>query len=275
MSDRADVEIERGGARVLQFACLHDNYGFLLRCAATGVTACIDAPDADEIARRVDAWGGGGEGDAGKGRLDLILNTHWHPDHTGGNEALAARYGALVVGPADEGDRIPGRGRAVAHGDEVEIGDLRARVLATPGHTRGHIVFHLPGPALAFVGDTVFSLGCGRLFEGSADEMWTSLKRLRDLPGETTLFCAHEYTQANAGFALSVEPDNQGLRARADEVAALRDRGQPSVPMRLSDEVRLNPFLRADDPVLAAAVGMVGAAPPAVFAEIRGRKDRF
>ena len=266
MSDRADVIIERGGARVLQFACLHDNYGFLLRCTATGATACIDTPESDEIARRVEDWGG---------RLDLILNTHWHPDHTGGNEALAHRYGARVIGPADEGDRIPGRTRAVRGGDTVAVGALSARVIATPGHTKGHIAYHLPGPALAFVGDTVFSLGCGRLFEGTPEQMWASIERLRALPGDTTLLCAHEYTQANAAFALSVEPDHAGLRARSDAVDRLRAAGQPSVPVRLGDEISLNPFLRADDPALAAAVGMDGAEPAAVFGAVRARKDRF
>ena len=270
---RADVTIERGGARVLQFACLHDNYGFLLRCEATGTTACIDTPDAEEIARRVEAWGEG----RGGGRLDLILNTHWHPDHTGGNEVLAARYGATIIGPEAEGDRIPGRERAVSDGDEVAVGALRASVIGTPGHTKGHIAYHFgaTGLDLAFVGDTVFSLGCGRLFEGSPAQMWSSLARLRALPPETTLLCAHEYTAANAAFALSVEPDHEGLRARAEEVARLRADGRPSVPVRLSDETALNPFLRADDPALAAALGLAGAAPEAVFGEVRARKDRF
>ena len=269
MSDepgRADVEIEAGGARVLQFACLHDNYGFLLRCEASGVTACIDTPDADEIGRRVEAWGG---------RLDLVLNTHWHPDHTGGNEALAREYGAAVIGPAAEGDRIPGRDRAVRDGDRVEVGALAARVIGTPGHTKGHIAYHFEDPRLAFVGDTVFSLGCGRLFEGTPEEMWASLARLRGLPGDTLLLCAHEYTQGNAAFALSIEPAHAGLRARSDEVDALRAEGRPSVPVRLSDEAALNPFLRADDPALADAVGLAAAAPSAVFGEIRARKGRF
>ena len=266
MTDRADVTVERAGARVLQFACLHDNYGFLLRCEETGTVACVDTPDADEIARRVEAWGG---------RLDLILNTHWHPDHTGGNEALAARYGASIIGPADEGDRIPGRGRAVRDDDTVRIGALSARVVGTPGHTKGHIAFFLAAQSLAFVGDTVFSLGCGRLFEGTPEQMWSSLDRLRRLPGDTVLFCAHEYTQANADFALSVEPDHEGLLARAREVSALRAKGQPTVPMRLRDELPVNPFLRADDPALAAAVGLTDRPPAAVFAEVRARKDRF
>ena len=263
---RADVTIAAEGARVLQFACLHDNYGFLLRCEATGAVACIDTPDAGEIGRRVEAWGG---------RLDLILNTHWHPDHTGGNEALAGRTAAQIVGPAGEGDRIPGRTRAVADGDTVRIGALEAQVIGTPGHTKGHVAYHLPDQRLAFVGDTLFSLGCGRLFEGTPEEMWSSLTRLRALPEETTLLCAHEYTSANAAFALSLEPANEGLQARSREVASLRARGLPSVPMRLADEAALNPFLRADDPALAAAVGMAGATPSAVFGEVRTRKDRF
>ena len=263
---RADVTRERDGLQVLQFACLEDNYGFLLRCEASGAVAVVDTPDAEEISARVEAAGG---------RLDLILNTHWHPDHTGGNESLAARYGAKVVGPEGEKARIPGLGRAVSDGDTVALGERTLRVIGTPGHTAGHIAYHDEAAGMAFVCDTLFSLGCGRLFEGAPQQMWDSLSRLRALPPDTLIWCAHEYTAANAAFARSVDPVNEALAAREAEVMRLREAGQPSVPVRLGDELPVNPFLRADDPALAALVGFDASDPAGVFGEVRARKDRF
>jgi len=258
--------MRHGSLIVYQFPCLRDNYGFLLRDEETGMVAAVDTPDGEEVARQIDAKGWG---------LDLILNTHWHADHTGGNEMLKARYGARILGPDAEGQRIPGRDQALHGGDEVTIGKQRARVIETPGHTAGHIAFVFDEAGAAFVGDTLFSLGCGRLFEGEPAQMWQSLKALRDLPPDTTIYCAHEYTAANARFAVSIDPDNAALQARKAEVDRLRAEDRPTVPVRLADELRTNPFLRADDPALAARLGLEDAAPWEVFGEIRRRKDDF
>lgn len=255
-----------GALTVYQFPCLQDNYGLALREGASGKVAVIDTPDADAISAALDAQGWG---------LDLILNTHWHFDHTGGNETLKAKYGAKIIGPAGEGDRIPGRDRAVKEGDRVELGGATARVIETPGHTMGHICYLFEDEGAGFVGDTLFSMGCGRLFEGTAAQMWTSLSKIISLPPDMTLYCAHEYTAANGRFAASLGEENEALAARLAEVAALREKGEPTVPMTLAAELETNPFLRADDPSLQAAIGMTGADPVEVFAEIRHRKDKF
>lgn len=249
-----------------QFPCLSDNYGFLIRDQATGTVAAIDTPDAEEYSRQLQArdWG-----------LDLILNTHWHPDHAGGNAALKQRYGCTVIGPDAEADRIPGIDRRLTDGDTVDVGASTAQVLHTPGHTLGHIVYHFADQQVAFVGDTLFAMGCGRLFEGTPEQMWESLSRLRDWPDQTVLYCAHEYTQANAAFALSVDGDNAALVRRAAEVDRLRAAGEPTVPTRMAIERATNPFLRADDPALQAAVDQTGAPLHAVFGEVRRRKDAF
>ncbi|MEM9233099.1 MAG: hydroxyacylglutathione hydrolase [Pseudomonadota bacterium] len=250
---------------MIQFPCLQDNYGFLIREGGSGIVAAVDTPDAEAISQALEKQGW---------KLDLILNTHWHWDHTGGNEVLKARYGARIIGPAAEGDRIPGRDRAVEDGDLVELGDVTARVLATPGHTVGHICYLFDDLNLGFVGDTLFSLGCGRLFEGTPEQMWSSLSSLRDLPADTTLYCAHEYTEANARFTESLGEANAALSARIAEIKDLRAKGAPTVPMTLGTEQATNPFLRADHPALQAAIG-ASDDPAAVFAEIRKRKDSF
>lgn len=249
-----------------QFPCLSDNYGFLVRDRATGITATVDTPDADAISRAVDGFGG---------RLDFILNTHHHPDHVGGNLALKERWGCTIIGPAGEAARIPGIDRPVGEGARVLLGQSAATVMETPGHTLGHIVFHFADARVAFVGDTLFALGCGRLFEGTPAQMWGSLKKLRALPDDTTLYCAHEYTLANARFARAQEPDHATLKARAEAADMARRAGQPTVPMMLRDEKAANPFLRADDPALAAALGLEGRDAVTVFTETRARKDRF
>ena len=255
-----------GPLTVVQFPCLKDNYGFLLREEGSGKTACVDTPDADAIAAELDRQGWG---------LDLILNTHWHFDHTGGNEALKSRFGAQIIGPSGEGDRIPGRDRAVSDGDEVALGDVIFRVIDTPGHTMGHICYLFDEGHVGFVGDTLFSMGCGRLFEGSAEQMWASLSKLKALPADMTLYCAHEYTAANAAFAGSLGEENAALAARIGEVKSLREKGEPTVPMTLATELATNPFLRADAPSMQTAIGMGEADPAEVFAEIRRRKDSF
>ncbi|KSB89377.1 hydroxyacylglutathione hydrolase [Caulobacter vibrioides] len=240
-----------------QFPCLSDNYGFLVRDAATGTTACIDTPEADAILLQLEKLGWG---------LDFILNTHWHPDHAGGNEAIKAATGAVIVGP-QEVTRIAPLDRVVAGGDVVELGQTRLSVIDSGGHTLGHVAYHDAEGGVAFVGDTLFALGCGRMFEGDPEQMWASLSRLADLPDDTTVYCAHEYTASNARFALSVDSD-PALKARTDQVFAARERGEATVPTTIGLEKATNPFLRA--PTLRP-----GLSPARAFAEIRAAKDSF
>lgn len=255
---------------VHQFACLADNYGYLVHVAgqdgADGVTAAIDTPDPQAIDQALEETGW---------RLTHILNTHHHQDHAGGNLAVKRRHHCTIIGPRAEEARIPGIDRAVGEGDSVDLGGHRARVLDVGGHTSGHIAYWFAEDGLAFVGDTLFSLGCGRLFEGTADQMWHSLAKLMALPDDTIVYCAHEYTQANARFALTVEPGNADLRKRAAEVDRLRAAGQPTVPSTIGLEKRTNPFLRAESPEIQKVLGLDGADPVTVFAETRRRKDRF
>ncbi len=243
---------------VRQFPCLSDNYGFLVRDDATGKVACIDTPDAEAILAELARAGWG---------LDLILNTHWHPDHAGGNEALKAATGCTVVGPA-EVSRIAPPDRVVEHGDHVMLGETRFDVIDTGGHTLGHVTFFDGADHIAFVGDTLFALGCGRLFEGDAEQMWASLQRIADLPDDTTVYCAHEYTASNARFALSVD-DSAPLKARADDIFAARQRGEPTVPTTIALEKATNPFLRA--PQLRPDI----ADPAQAFGAVRAAKDAF
>ena len=243
---------------VHQFPCLSDNYGFLIRDEASGQVATIDTPDAQAILAELDTLGWS---------LDLILNTHWHPDHAGGNEALKAATGAIIAGPS-EVTRIAPLDRVVRDGDVVMLGETRFDVIDSGGHTLGHVAYHDAADALAFVGDTLFALGCGRLFEGTAEQMWDSLSRLTALPDATTIYCAHEYTASNARFALSVD-DDPALKARADGVFAARERGEATVPTTLAVEKATNPVLRA--PLLRPDA----ASPAQAFAEIRAAKDSF
>jgi len=229
---------------------LSDNYAWLLRDEATGSRAVVDPADADAVIRVVEADGG---------RLDLILLTHHHADHVAGTDAVRARFGARVVGAAADAGRLPRLDQAVREGDEVSLGESRARVLDTPGHTRGEVSYAFPGVLLS--GDVLFSLGCGRLLEGNASEMFASLRKLAALPAGTLVCCGHEYTASNARFALHVDPGNAALRARAEQVGRLRAEGKPTVPSRLGDELAENPFLRAPD--------------AARFAALRQQKDDF
>ena len=247
---------------VHQFACLSDNYGFLIRDDATGKTACIDTPDAPAILRELEALGWD---------LDMILNTHWHPDHAGGNADLKVMTGCTIVGPP-EVTRIAPLDREVGGGDTVDLGETTFQVIETGGHTLGHIAYFDPADHIAFVGDTLFALGCGRLFEGTPEQMWTSLQRLAALPDDTTVYCAHEYTASNARFALSVD-DSAALKARADAVFAARERGEWTVPTSIGLEKATNPFLRA--PALAARVGAAGQPDARAFAAVRQAKDDF
>jgi hydroxyacylglutathione hydrolase len=247
---------------VHQFACLSDNYGFLARDEATGLVATIDTPDADAILTELDRLGW---------RLTHILNTHWHPDHAGGNAALKAATGCEIIGP-EEVRRIAPLDRVAAAGEAVMLGQTRFEVIGVGGHTLGHIAYHDAADAIAFVGDALFALGCGRMFEGDPVMMWSSLSRLAALPDETRVYCAHEYTATNARFALSVD-DDPAVAARARDVFAARERGEPTVPTTIGAEKAANPFLRA--PRLAARMGLHGAPDAEVFAAVRAAKDVF
>ncbi len=248
------------------FACLPDNYGFLVRDRSTGATAAIDAPDEhaikEALARR--NW-----------TLSDILITHHHWDHTGGIGPLKQAFDITVTGPGAEAGKIAGLDRKIGDGDQVMIGNIRLRVMATPGHTLGHVCYFDPADKNLFCGDALFSLGCGRIFEGTPETMWAGLKKLRELPDETMVYCGHEYGAANARFALGIDPGNEALKTRAAKISALRSKNQPAVPFLLGEDRSANPFLRADEPELAALMGMPGAAPAKVFAAIRKAKDNF
>ena len=251
---------------VHQFPTRSDNYGVLVHDKATGATAAIDAPDAEQLLAALNKKGW---------KLTHILTTHHHHDHTAGNAAVKRMTGCTIVGPAKEAASIPGIDVRVAEGDTVEIGGVKARVIETPGHTRGHVSYHFPDDGLVFVGDTLFSVGCGRLLEGDARTMWSSLEKLAKLPPDTTLYCGHEYTNANCRFALTVEPENDALRARAMEVAKLADQGEPALPTTISRELGTNPFLRPSSPAIQKRLGMEGRPLHEIFGEIRRRKDQF
>jgi hydroxyacylglutathione hydrolase len=248
------------------FLCRKDNYGVLVHDPASGATAAIDAPEAGPIEAALTASGW---------KLSDILITHHHADHTDGIRALKQRHGARVVAPRDEATTIPAVDATAGDGDTVTVGTLTARVIGTPGHTLGQINYFFPTAKLLFAGDTLFSIGCGRVIEGTPEMMWQTLLKLRALPDDTQLYCGHEYTEANVRFALTIEPDNQALKARAAEVKRQVAAGAPTVPSLMGEEKRANVFLRADDPAVAAAVGLAGKPAAQVFAEVRKRKNNF
>jgi hydroxyacylglutathione hydrolase len=251
---------------VIQFPCLSDNYGYLIHDQANNLTAAIDTPEVAPINEALEARGW---------RLTHILNTHHHFDHAGGNLELKQQWDCTIVGAKNDAERIPGIDVALSDGDTFEFGDYTATIFDVSGHTLGHIAFYFPGEEVLFSGDALFALGCGRLFEGSPAQMWDSLQKLKALPDSTTVYCAHEYTAANAAFALSVEPDNKDLQARCAEIKALRAANKPTVPSNLGIEKATNPFLRPDSPDLQKVVGLDGSDLVAVFAETRKRKDNF
>jgi hydroxyacylglutathione hydrolase len=252
-------------AEIRQFLIGSDNLGVLLHDPRTGATASIDAGEEVPILAALAETGWG---------LTHILITHHHGDHVAAVTALKARTGAHVVGPERDRHRLPVLDEGVSEGDRVSVGTLAAVVLETPGHTSGHIAYHFPAEGLLFAGDTLFAMGCGRLFEGSPAEMWSSLQKLAALPEDTQVYCGHEYTMSNARFALSVDAGNSALTERAREVEETRKAGRLTIPTTIGQERRTNPFLRAADPALAAAVGLQGRPAVDVFAELRERKNR-
>ncbi len=249
-----------------QFACRDDNFCVLIHDTESGQTASIDAPQEKPIADTLSKRGW---------TLSHILTTHWHGDHVEANEALKARGNVEIVGPAAEAEKIPGIDRTVKGGDRFKFAGHTVDVIATPGHTLGEVSYYLPDDGLVFAGDTLFAIGCGRIFEGDAAMMWKSLSRLMDLPPETIVYCGHEYTLANARFALTVDPDNAALAGRAKQIEAMRQRGEATLPTTIALELATNPFLRAADPSLRARLQMKTASDADVFAEIRRRKDNF
>jgi hydroxyacylglutathione hydrolase len=244
--------------------CLSDNYAYLLHDAATGGTVLVDAPEAAPIARALAARGW---------RLTDILVTHHHADHVDGIAAL--RDGARVIGAVADAHRLPPLDLAVSPGDALSVCGEEVAVIDAPGHTVGHVAYHFPRSGAVFTGDSLMALGCGRLFEGTAAQMWDTLSRLAALSPETLVCSGHEYAMSNGRFAATVDPENPSLASRRDEIAALRDGGQPTVPIALSVELATNPFLRAADPGIRSTLGMAAAPDVEVFAELRARKDRF
>ncbi len=252
-------------AQTRLFRCLKDNYGVLVHDPASGATAAIDAPEAApvEAALKSTGW-----------RLTDILVTHHHADHTDGIPALKEHHRCRVVAPQAEAARIPLVDETVRENDTVRVGGLEARVIETPGHTLGQINYFFPADKLLFAGDTLFSIGCGRVIEGNPEMMWQSLLKLRALPDDTKVYCGHEYTQANIRFARTIEPSNPALAAREQQVNKLIAAGTPTIPSTIGEEKTANPFLRADVSEVANAVGLSGSPAWKVFAEIRERKNR-
>ncbi len=251
---------------IVTIPCLSDNYAFLAHDAASGQTALVDAPEAGPILKELTARGW---------TLSHVLLTHHHPDHVQGLKEILTHHRAEVIGAAADAHRLPALDRQVSDGDTFEFGGETVHVYDVSGHTVGHIAFHLPDSRAAFTADSLMALGCGRVFEGTMDQMWASLQKLAALPEDTVIYSGHEYTQANGRFAQTIEPENPDLQQRIADVAAAREKGQPTVPSTLALEKATNPFLRAAEPSVQANLGMEGTDPAAVFAEIRTRKDSF
>ncbi|MCG8324711.1 MAG: hydroxyacylglutathione hydrolase [Thiotrichales bacterium] len=264
--DSTSMTVTTPDLQVEVFPCLTDNYGFLIHAAATGETACVDTPDADAIVRELERhdW-----------ILTHILNTHHHWDHAGGNLQLKEKYRCTIIGAANDAARIPGIDVQVRDGDRLQLGTHEYEVRETPGHTSGHIVYYFPEQKKLFAGDTIFSVGCGRLFEGSAAQMWDSLQKIMQLPGDTLIYCAHEYTLNNIEFARSIDPSNPDLEDYYMEVKKRRAARQPTIPTQLARELRVNPFLRPDAAGIVQQLGTDAADALGRFTEIRRRKDNF
>jgi len=257
---------ESKGWEIVQIPVLNDNYVYLLHDAPSGATAVVDPAEAVPILNAAERRGW---------RISHIINTHHHGDHVGGNLAIKQAHGATVIGPAYDRARIPGLDIAVDEASGAEIAGHRAQVFFVPGHTSGHIAYYFADSAALFCGDTLFSIGCGRLFEGTPQQMWSSLLKLRALPDDTKIYCAHEYTESNCRFAITVDPDNVNLQRKVAAVTADRAIGKPTIPALLGEEKACNPFLRADAPNLLTDFSETGTDPIAAFAAIRKAKDRF
>jgi len=251
---------------IVQIPVLNDNYVYLVRDRESRATAVVDPAVAGPVLEELEHRGW---------QLTHILNTHHHPDHVGGNLEIKSKTGCTIVGPRADRDRIPGIDVAVGDGDSFALGNAKARVFDVPGHTRGHIAYWFEQSDALFCGDTLFAMGCGRLFEGTPAQMWNSLQKFRSLPASTRVYCAHEYTLANGRFALSVEPDNEALRARMKQVEQLRAQDRPTVPSTLAEELATNPFLRPDSPDLQRTIGLPNNDLVEVFARTRALKDSF
>lgn len=249
-----------------QFACREDNFGVLVHDPASGQTALIDAPEEKAILAAIERTGW---------TPTVILTTHHHGDHVEANLALKQRFGLKIIGPEAEKSKIPGIDQTVGEGSVFQFGGQDVHVFATPGHTLGHVSYYFPKAKVAFTADTLFALGCGRIFEGTPPMMFASLMKLAALPADTVVYCGHEYTQTNARFALTVDPTNPVLRQRAEKIAALRAEDRPTLPTTIGEELATNPYLRTHDPAIRRGLGMESATDEAVFAEIRKRKDNF
>ncbi|MFA5921910.1 MAG: hydroxyacylglutathione hydrolase [Methylococcaceae bacterium] len=251
---------------ITQIPVLTDNYIYLINDPVSGETAVIDPALAQPVLDVLEKKGW---------RLTYILNTHHHWDHVGGNLELKQKTGCKIIAAQADRDRIPGIDRGVGEDDVISLGQHQARVISTPGHTRGHIVYHFAEDGALFCGDTLFVMGCGRLFEGSPEQMWNSLQKLKALPPSTRIYCTHEYTQTNGQFALSVEPDNRQLQEKMIEVKQLRTENKPTVPSTIEQEIATNPFFRADSISIQKTLGLESQSPVSVFTELRKRKDSF
>ena len=249
-----------------QFICRSDNYGLLVHDHKSGATASIDAPDAEAIEKQLKLRGW---------QLTHILNTHHHADHVEGNLSLKEKFGCTIIGPRDEADKIPGIKTSVGGGDTFKFAGRDVKVYACPGHTKGHIAYSIPSEYSLFAADTLFSLGCGRVFEGTMEEMYHSVNQFKSLSPSTYVYCGHEYTESNARFALSVEPGNRILQQRAGVVTRLRLEGKMTCPTTIGEEIKTNPFLRTESPEIRLHLNMPEAADAEVFGELRRRKDNF
>ena len=249
-----------------QFACREDNFGILARNRETGTVFLVDAPEEAAIMRAIERAGW---------NPDVLLITHHHPDHVEGNLALKERFGLVIIGPEAEKSKIPGIDRTVKDAETIDVAGEPARVIATPGHTTGHVSYYFPDSGIAFTADTLFALGCGRLFEGTPADMLGSMRKLAELPLDTTVYFGHEYTLGNARFALTVDPTNSALKERAERIERLRAENRPTAPTTIGEEMATNPFMRWHDPAIRRNLGMEDASDETVFAEIRKRKDLF
>jgi hydroxyacylglutathione hydrolase len=256
---------------IIQFPCWNDNYGVLIHDAQSQVTASIDAPEEDAVREALQKAGL---------KLTHIFTTHHHHDHVEGHKGLKKETGCKIYGSAKEAAQTPGIDIEVKDGDRIPFGAFEVLVLETPGHTRGAVTYYIPdaiapGQGVAFTGDTMFSAGCGRVFEGTHAQLWHSLEKIAALPASTLIYCGHEYTQPNIRFALAVEPGNEALQKRKGEVDALRAQGKPTLPVPLATELETNPFLRVNSPAIRESLGLPAETAPAkVFEELRLRKDK-